>query len=73
MRDETAIKCPIYKLSRGERLVCKGVILSARITTTWFPSTRKRMEWQWKYCNTWNYKKCPYYRLAEKSIQERPE
>lgn len=72
MRDETVCKCPFYQSVKGERLVCQGIILGTRITTTWFPSTRKRMEWQWQYCNTWNYTKCPYYRIAERNMYERP-
>lgn len=67
------IKCPFYKAVKGERLICLGIIRGTRITTTHFHATRKRMEWQWKYCNTWNYTKCPYYRIADSSTEAAEE
>lgn len=61
------VKCPFYKGESKNIIKCEGAIND--ICTQPFRSKKKKEIHKSEYCNTFNCKECPYYKMLNQKYE----
>lgn len=69
----TIAVCPYFVLEDPLRIKCEGIIQLNEAATEYvmrFPSSNQKKEWLKGYCETHQYKNCPYAEILEQAYDD---
>lgn len=61
-------KCPFYVKNdpKGRRIVCEGFAESMKLSLNFGKYKRAYREYKEDYCDSFDYRECPVYKMLEK-------